>query len=197
MTQADPARPELQLRSRRLDSELLSPLVGEHSRPLHRAARGMDFRQEEAEGMVQNVFIAFLSSLDQFEGQSRLRTGLFGILHNKTMERRRKRGQEEQHDPIDDVFESRFDGEGRWSAPPQDRLRLMEPKQLGDAIRHCLDRLPPAQRSVFVLREMEDVGTEDVCKILDVSITNMAVLIHRARNRLWDCLDGRGWGRTE
>lgn len=113
------------------------------------------------------------------------------------MERRRKRGQARQHDPIDEVFESKFDSNGKWSAPPQDLLRLMESKRLGEAIAHCLDGLPLTQRSVFVLREMEGVETEEVCKILEVTITNMGVLMHRARNRLRECLEGRGWGRTE
>ena len=197
MTQADPAEPEMLLRLRRRDPELLASLVGEHSRPLYRAARGMGFREDEAEDMVQDVFMTFLSSLDRFEGRSQLRTWLFGILHNKTMERRRKRGQEEQHDPIDDVFESRFDSDGKWSAPPQDLLRLVESQQMGEAITFCLDGLPPTQRSVFVLREMEGVETDEICKVLGVTVTNMGVLMHRARNRLRECLEGRGWGRTE
>ena len=197
MTQPDLSGPELLIRLQRRDPELLGSLVGEHSRPLYRAARGMGFREEEAEDMVQDVFVTFLSSLDRFEGRSQLRTWLFGILHNKTMERRRKRGQEEHHDPIDEVFESKFDSKGNWVAPPQDLLRLMESKQLGEAITHCLDGLPPTQRSVFVLREMEGVETEEVCKILQVTVTNMGVLMHHARNRLRECLEGRGWGRTE
>ena len=197
MTQADLAGPEMLSRLQRRDPELLASLVGEHSRPLYRAARGMGFREDEAEDMVQDVFITFLSSLDRFEGRSQLRTWLFGILHNKTMEQRRKRGQEEHHDPIDEVFESKFDSNGKWSTPPQDLFRLMESKQLGEAISDCLDGLPSTQRSVFVLREMEGVETEEVCKILDVTVTNMGVLMHRARNRLRECLEGRGWGRAE
>ena len=176
---------------------LLATVVGEHSRPLYRAARGMGFREDEAEDKVQDVFMTFLTSLDRFEGRCQLRTWLFGILHNKTMERRRKRGQEEQHDPLDDVFESRFDGDGSWSTPPRDLLRLMESQQLGEAITHCLDGLSPAQRSVFVLREMEGVETAEICKILDVTATNMGVLMHRAKNRLRECLEGRGWGMAE
>jgi RNA polymerase sigma-70 factor, ECF subfamily len=197
MTQADLTGNELLSRLQRRDPELLASLVQEHSRPLYRAARGMGFREDEAEDMVQDVFITFLSSLDRFEGRSQLRTWLFGILHNKTMERRRKRGREEQHNPIDEVFESKFDSNGKWSSPPQDLLRLLESKELGEAIANCMDGLPPTQRSVFVLREMEDMETEEICKILDVTVTNMGVLMHRAKNRLRECLEGRGWERTK
>lgn len=70
MPQADLAGPELLLRLRRRDPEMLASLVGEHGRPLYRAARGMGFREDEAEDMVQDVFVTFLSSLDRFEGRS-------------------------------------------------------------------------------------------------------------------------------
>ena len=83
------------------------------------------------------------------------------------------------------------------AASAQKRSLVHSDRLLGEPIAHCLDGLPLAQRSVFVLREMEGVETEEVCKILEVTITNMGVLMHRARNRLRECLEGRGWGRTE
>ncbi len=197
MAATDPVGPDLLARLRDRDPELLASLVAEHTQPLYRAARGMGFREVEAEDLVQDVFISFLGSLDKFEGRSKLRTWLFGILHNRSMEHFRKRQQDRLHDQIDELFESRFDGEGKWSAPPRDLLRLLESKVLGEAIDRCLDGLPPAQRSVFVLREMEGLETPEICKILDVTVTNLGVLTHRARVRLRECLEGRGWGRPE
>lgn len=197
MIQGELPGPELLTRLRDRDPELLASLVHEHSRPLYRAARGMGFRQDEAEDMVQDVFVTFLSSPERFQGRSGVRTWLFGILHHKSLERYRKRVREEQHDPIDEVFESHFDAQGRWSAPPQDIHRSLESKELGDAIAHCLEGLPQSQRTAFVLREMEGLATEEVCKILEVTVTNMGVLMHRARTRLRDCLEGRGWGRPK
>lgn len=178
------------------DPDVIADLVDEHSRPLYRAARGMGFKEEEAEDIVQDVFITFLSSIDRFEGRSQLRTWLFGILHHKSMERRRKHAREDQHDTIDEIFEARFDGSGSWVAPPQDLVRLMESKQIGEAIAQCMEGLPALQRSVFVLREIEGLRGDEVCKILEVSVTNMGVLMFRARNRLRECLEGMGWGKT-
>ena len=88
-------------------------------------------------------------------------------------------------------------GKSRAVAPSHGGPALTCKLPLGEAIAHCLDGLPLTQRSVFVLREMEGVETEEVCKILEVTITNMGVLMHRARNRLRECLEGRGWRRTE
>jgi RNA polymerase sigma-70 factor (ECF subfamily) len=195
MTRADLADSDLVPRLRNRDPETLDSLVRENSRPLYRAARGMGFREDEAEDLVQDVFATFLTTTQRFQGRSQVRTWLFGILHHKTLERWRQKEQESQHDPIDDLFESQFDAKGNWAEPPRDLLRLMESRELGEAIAGCLEGLPASQREAFVLREVEGLETAEICKILEVSATHMGVLMHRARNRLRECLEGRGWGR--
>lgn len=182
-------------RLRARDPATLSLAVQEHARTLYRAARGMGFQEAEAEDLVQDVFTTFLETLDRFEGRSQVRTWLFGILHRKVLERRREQYREEQKDPIDAVFESRFDTRGNWIRPPQDLHRALESKEIGAALAGCLEGLPSAQREVFVLREMEDLETSDICKILGVTVTNMGVLMHRARNRLRECIEAKGWSR--
>lgn len=186
---------ELIARLRRRDPEALAGMVREHARPLYRAARGMGFREDDAEDLAQEVLTTFLETLDRFEGRSQIRTWLFGILHYKVCERRRQLYLEELNDPIDAAFESRFDPQGRWRAP-YDLERAVESSQIGQAIGKCLEELPPAQREVFVLREMEELETPEICKILGVTVTNMGVLLHRARNRLRECLESRGWKGT-
>jgi RNA polymerase sigma-70 factor (ECF subfamily) len=182
-------------RLRARDPQFLAALVQEHARPLYRAARGMGFRDDEAEDLVQDVLAIFLETLDRFEGRSRIRTWLFGIFHRKVFERRRESHREERHDPIDDVFESRFDTSGKWARPPADLHQILESKEIGLVIEECLNGLPASQREVFVLREMEGADTEEICKILDISVTNMSVLLHRARARLRECIESKGWGR--
>ena len=187
---------ELVSRLRLRDPATLAAVVNEHARPLYRATRGMGFHEEEANDLVQDVFTTFLEKLDRFQGRSQIRTWLFGILHHKVLGRRRERYREQQNDPIDEVFESRFDTQGNWMRPPEDLQRLMESKEIGEAIRLCMEGLPAVQREVFVLREMEEFETSEVCKILDISVTNLSVLIHRARNRLRDCIEARGWRKA-
>lgn len=182
-------------RLRARDPATLAGAVEQHARPLYRAARGMGFHQAEAEDLVQDVFTTFLETLDRFEGRSQIRTWLFGILHRKAQEKRRARFREAQNDSIDEVFESRFDSRGNWIRPPEDLQRLLESQQIGEALAHCLEALSLAQRDVFVLREMEDMESADICKILDISVTNLGVLMHRARNRLRECIEAKGWSR--
>ena len=157
----------------------------------------MGFAEPEAEDIVQDVFGTFLERLDNFEGRSQLRTWLFGILHRKALERRRAAMVDERMDPIDNVFESRFDARGNWARPPEDLERLMLSKEIGELIRGCMDGLPVNQREAFVLREVEGLETSEICKILTVSVTNFGVLMHRARVRLRECLEAKGLRKPE
>ena len=96
-------------RLRRRDADLLRRVVEEMARPLYRAARGMGFGQPDAEDLVQDVFATFMTTLDRFEGRSRVSTWIFGILHRKAQERRRAMARDEAQDPIDEIFESQLD----------------------------------------------------------------------------------------
>ena len=180
-------------RLRRRDPQTLTAAIREHLRPIYRAARGMGFGEDEAEDLAQDVFTTFLETLDRFEGRSQIRTWLFGILHHKVLERRRAQYREEQHDSIDGVFESRFDQNGGWTRPPEDLDRLVASKEIGQAIAKCLEGVPAAQREVFVLREMEELKTAEICKVLGITVTHLGVLMHRARSRLRECIENRGW----
>jgi len=71
------------------------------------------------------------------------------------MVRRRGSIVDDRTDPIDEVFESRFDSSGKWSRPPADLERLMLSIEIGELIRGCMGGLPIKQREAFVLREVE------------------------------------------
>jgi RNA polymerase sigma-70 factor (ECF subfamily) len=170
----------------------LASIVSDHAQVLFRGALGLGFSGEEAEDLVQDVFVTFLERIDSFEGKSQLRTWLFGILHRKALEKRRARARDERFDPIDEVFESRFDRAGSWSRPPQDIEKLLLSSEAGAAIGECMEGLSLNQRQAFLLREVEEMETEQICKILGVSVTNFGVLMHRARARLRECLEKKG-----
>jgi RNA polymerase sigma-70 factor, ECF subfamily len=195
MTPAVPITAAFLDRLRRRDPDALAEAVRDHARPLIRAARALGFAEQDAEDLVQDVFTTFLEKLETFEGRSQLRTWLFGILHRKAMERRRAAIKDDGMDPIDEVFESRFDADGNWTAPPADLERLLLSKEIGEMIRRCMDGLPVNQREVFVLREVEGLDTGEICKILEVTVTNFGVLMHRARARLRECLETKGWSK--
>lgn len=195
MTPAVPISAAFLERLRRRDPDALAEAVHDHARPLLRAAKALGFAEQDAEDLVQDVFTTFLEKLDTFEGRSQVRTWLFGILHRKALERRRASIKDDRMDPIDEVFESRFDPDGNWTRPPADLERLLLSKEIGEIVRGCMEGLPVNQREVFVLREVEGLDTGEICKILEVSVTNFGVLMHRARARLRECLETRGWSK--
>jgi RNA polymerase sigma-70 factor (ECF subfamily) len=196
MASAAPISAELLDRLRRRDPTALAEAVQEHARPLFRAALALGFPKHDAEDLVQDVFTTFLEKIDGFQGRSQLRTWLFGILHNKALERRKSLAVEQRADPIDEVFESRFDESGKWSRPPADLERLLLSKEAGELIQECLEDLPPTQRGAFVLREVEGIESQEVCKVLGVSATNMGVLMYRARIHLRECLEAKGLSKS-
>jgi RNA polymerase sigma-70 factor (ECF subfamily) len=176
---------------RRRDFDAFAEAVRDRARRLLRAARASGFAQPEAGDMVQDVFTTFLERL-YFEGRSKLWTWLFGILHRKALERWQTSIVDDRVDPIDEVFESRFGARGKWVRRPTDLERLVLSKEIGELIRGCMETLPANQLEVLVLREVEGFETREICKILDVSVTNSGVPMHRARARLRECLEARG-----
>ena len=184
--------PELLARLRRRDPVTLRQVVDDHARRLYRAARGLGVESAAAEDAVQDVFVTFLTSLDRFEGRSEVGTFLFGILHHKVQERRRH-VQTRREEPIDDTHDSRFDAEGRWLSPPIAPDRAVASGQAGAAVRQCLDGLSPLQREVFHLRQVEELPASTVGDLVGESDNHIGVLLHRARLRLRDCLDRKGW----
>ncbi|MCC7241540.1 MAG: RNA polymerase sigma factor [Acidobacteria bacterium] len=180
-------------RLRRREPATLHEIVHQNTRRLFRAAQGMGFSSAEADDLVQDVFVTFLETLDRFEGRSQVSTWLFGILHHKVQERRRSRARDDLHDPVDELFESKFDAKGKWIAPLPSPDRVASSAQAAGAIADCLQGLPPLHREVFHLREVEELSAADVSNIIGRTVTHVGVLFHRARLRLRECLDGKGW----
>lgn len=178
-------------RIREREPAALEAVVSEYLPQIVRAARGAGLRKEEAEDTAHATFVTFLEKAGTFEGRSHVRTFLFGILFHKIMEVRRMAARERQTDDIDEVMESRFDASGSWSRPPSADDDVFS-RQIREHTAECLEPAPTKQRLAFVLREVEGLETDEICKILEVSVTNLGVLLYRIRNRLRECLESRG-----
>ena len=179
-------------RIRSRDPETLEAIVRDYLPQVVRAARAAGLAPHEADDAAQTTFVTFLEKADTFEGRSHVRTWLFGILFRKIMEMRRVRGRDRQTDDIDDVMESRFDAHGSWSKPPRPADAEIYARQVREGIGECLDAATSKQRMAFVLREVEGLPTDEICKILDITDTNFGVLLYRVRNRLRECLEAKG-----
>lgn len=161
-----------------------------------RAARAAGLTDDEAKDASQAAFVVFFEKLPEFEGRSHIRTWLFGILYKKIQEGFRGRRRENEHDDIDGVLEARFSGDGHWSRPPENVEREIESRELGRDIQDCLEGVPDKQRVAFLMREVQGFTTDELCNILSVTVTNLGVMLYRARNRLRECLESKGVGSS-
>lgn len=153
-------------------------------------------RQHElAEDVVQETFLAALQQRQRFAGRSSVKSWLVSILKHKIVDALRRKGRES---PASDVAASGafldhwFNPRGKWRIKPKDwgdPSAALEGKEFWAVFLRCLSKLPARLADAFVLRELEVQSTNQVRKALRVSAGNLWVLLHRARLRLWRCLD--------
>ena len=174
------------------DPAALEQAARDNLQPLLRAARAAGLDADAAHDAVQETLLVFVRRADQYDGRAAVRTWLFGILFKKIAEQRRAFLREETVDDIEAVVDARFDASGRWSRPPRAPDADLSAGEAMGHLQDCLDRLPDRRRTAFVLREVEQLDTDEVCKVLNVTPNNLGVLLFRARNALRECLEAKG-----
>ncbi len=180
--------PEFIARIRSGDREAIEGVVEVYLAQVLRAARGAGLDAHQAEDVTQATFMTFIEAAPRFEGRSKVRTWLFGILYRKIAEARRARRRDDHMEEIDEAFERRFDARGNWSQPPQPVDIDLHHREVETEIFACLDAAPIRQALVFVLKEAKELSTEDICDVMGITRTNLSVMLHRIRNRVRDCL---------
>jgi RNA polymerase sigma-70 factor, ECF subfamily len=180
---------ELLLRLRSGDERAFVSLVQRYQEQMLRLATSFVPNQAVAEEVVQDTWLALLRGLDRFEGRSSLKTWLFSILVNQA----RTTGTKEHRsvpvpDPEPAVDPARFDAAGSWADPPEHWVEAAEGRleagKLADRLRALIDELPARQRQVVLLRDVDELSSEEVCSVLAISDGNQRVLLHRGRSRL-------------
>ena len=185
---------ELLERLRAGDEQAFVTLVARHHDSMLRLASSFVPSTAIAEEVVQDTWLGVVRGIDRFEGRSSLQTWLLRILVNRA---RTAGVKERRHTPIGDaeraVDASRFDETGRWSSPPAHWIEQaderLEAATLKDTIRAALGDLPPLQREVVGLRDVDGLTTREVCEVLDITEGNQRVLLHRGRSRLRQALE--------
>jgi len=149
--------------------------------------------QSGAEEIVQDCWVTVIGAIQKFEGRSGLKTWLHRIVANRCKNKLRATNREVSTDfseNLDPELASRFKSNGRWSLPPklifhESADTLMENEALSDCLDKHLSTLPETQRSALMLYEAHQHKSEDVCNILDVSASNLRVLLHRGRQKIF------------
>lgn len=146
-----------------------------------------------AEDVVQDCWITVIDAIQTFEGRSGLKTWLHRIVANRCKNRLRSAGREvamDFSDNLDPDLANRFNASGHWELPPRLRFHetadsLMENGELSDCLNKHLSALPETQRSALMLYEAHQHKSDDICNILEVSASNLRVLLHRARQKIF------------
>lgn len=151
-----------------------------------------------AEDAVSETLLAALARPQAFAGRAQLKTWLVGILKHKIIDGLSQRGREvcsdgvSRDDDEDPLSSMAFKADGHfaelpadWGDPEQD----LGNRQFLAVLEACAERLPPAQGRLFLMREWLELSSEEICKELDLTPTNLYVQLHRARLRLRACLE--------
>jgi RNA polymerase sigma-70 factor (ECF subfamily) len=165
-----------------------------HRPMLMRFARAQLHNDAWAEDAVSETLLAALEKPQAFGGQSQLRTWLVGVLKHKLVDQLRRHTREASLTTADDeadLDEQLFTADGHWREAPQvwgDPEHQLREQQFMAMLDACVQHLPGVQGRVFMMREWLELDTEEICKALAISPTNLWVLLHRARLRLRECL---------
>jgi RNA polymerase sigma-70 factor, ECF subfamily len=176
------------------DEEAFAQLVAAHHGALLRLALTFVSDRGTAEEVVQETWLAVVKGLKSFERRSSLKTWIFRILVNRARTRGARDGRTVNFSELEDVEDDtslldRFSGQGRWVQPPalwqeQDPEDLLLRRETVDSLEDAVARLPPAQRAVITLRDIQGVEAQEVCNVLSITETNQRVLLHRARAKV-------------
>jgi RNA polymerase sigma-70 factor (ECF subfamily) len=163
-----------------------------------------------AEDMVQETFLAALKAGSSFAGRSTAKSWLVGILKNKIVDHFRKACRETSFTNLEfyqDEEKERFIPEGvfkdgwihelgplEWNPDPMANL---DKEAFWKTFHRCAGRLPRNISQVFLMRELDEVSTDEICAALNITANNLWVMLHRARMALRRCLEQNWFGKTE
>ncbi|HEY2241388.1 MAG TPA: RNA polymerase sigma factor, partial [Streptosporangiaceae bacterium] len=152
-----------------------------------------------AEEVVQDTWIGVLRGIGRFERRSTFRTWLFRIVINRAVS---AAVREHRSVPVDDVEPvaggSRFDAAGHWAVPPEPWADQVEDRvlaaKMAPRILAAIGELPPGQRDVVTLRDVQGLSSAEVCRALDISEANQRVLLYRGRSWLRQVIESEFGG---
>jgi RNA polymerase sigma-70 factor (ECF subfamily) len=178
----------LVLQARAGDVAAFSKLVEKYEGKIFRLARHITNNQEDAEDILQETFLKAYEHLGEFQGNSKFYTWIVRIAVNESLMKLRKRKSDrsvsldEQIDTGEDVIAREI---AVWEDNPEDQYSQQELREILD---EAIASLPPIFRSVFVLRDIEELSSEETAQMLDLTVPAVKSRLLRARLKLRDKL---------
>ncbi len=175
------------------DPTAFEALVRSHGPRLLALTRRLLRNEEDAKDAVQDAFLSAFKSLDSFEGGAQVSTWLHRIAVNAALMKLRSRRRKPES-AIDDLFPA-FLEDGHHATHPPEWVEsagvLLERRENRDFVRLCIEQLPESYRTVLILRDIEELDTEEAARLLGVTPNVVKVRLHRARQALRSLLETR------
>ncbi|WP_336959578.1 sigma-70 family RNA polymerase sigma factor [Chryseobacterium contaminans] len=175
-----------------MKNEILKSWIEQYSGPLLKKALYMLSNKEDAQDVVQDVFIAAFSNYDSFEGKSQPLTWLMAILNRKIADFYRKKYKSEPNIKLDHFF----DETGSWKNNDvlQDwnvstESELLDNSDFNKTLEECIEELPARWKILLKMYYIEEKKAPDVSQELNVSTTNLWKILQRSRMQLRECLE--------
>jgi len=162
------------------DKSCFEPLMRRHNRRMYRAARTILRDDTEAEDVAQDAYVRAYQHLDQFQGRASFSTWLTRIVVHESLTRARRRRRNEEIDAMDDVRKNRLPALSS-ELTPEHSASASEARSL---LESSIDALPDSYRHVFVMRDVEEMSTQETAECLGISEDNVKMRLHRARAQL-------------
>ncbi|MGP4771015.1 RNA polymerase factor sigma-70 [Acinetobacter oleivorans] len=156
----------------------------------------------QAEDVVQEALTSAFQNLDSFKGRAAFKTWVFAILKNKIIDVVRQKSRlvaiselfkdEESELSVDELFDAsghwhKYEAPHTWQSPEE----MIEQSDFWIIFEACLDHLPAKYAQVFMMREVIELSSNEICNKLEISISNFNVLMYRSRTRLRECLENK------
>jgi RNA polymerase sigma-70 factor (ECF subfamily) len=169
--------------------------LNDHGNYLFSFALSRINKKDIAEDLVQETLLSAFQAKDKFRGDSSERTWLVSILKRKVIDHFRKqaRSPESATDEYSMPFHKGGAKDGQWMmdhAPSSwSEEILQDDGSLMEILQYCISLLSPRMAATFNMKTLEDISTEEICKELGISESNLWVMMHRARLQLRECVD--------
>lgn len=181
---------ELKAKLKTRNPELLTILFNDLNPYLLRVLSSKSIYGDAADDLICETWVTFLEKIDSFEGRSSVKTYLTGVLFLKVKEHFRAQKKLQPEEDLSTFLDDQFTPDGWWKTRPEDPSDIFHKKEISDLISKCMEGLSDSQREAFTLKEIENESTDDICKLLNINISNLGVLVFRAKDKLKKCLKG-------
>jgi RNA polymerase sigma-70 factor (ECF subfamily) len=175
---------ELLAAARKGDTEAFTTLANQYNRNIYRLAFNITRNNEDAEDVMQEAFFKAYTKLDKFQGNSRFYTWLVRIAVNEALMKLRKRKSDRtvsMDEPVETDVSEIVREVKDWGDNPEQTYAKTE---LQEMLSEAIETLEPAYRTVFVLRDVEDLSTEETAESLGLSVPAVKSRLLRARLKL-------------